>query len=319
LIKPKALQIGDVVAIIATSSPTDAAKVDKAIASIKGLGLFPIIYPSCYKKHGHLAGEDDERLQDFHDAFKNPLIKGIICLKGGAGSTRLLSKIDFKCIENNPKIFVGYSDVTALHVAINKICRMVTYHGPMALSDLFILENDTLHFEPFTLDSYQKNLFTSMPIGKIANPEGYPLKVLVEGVAEGELIGGNLSLLISTLGSPFEIDVKGKILFIEDTNEACYVVDRMLTALALAGKFEECAGIILGTWSGCKAESKTSYEGSDLTLEIIFEEVIKPFNKPTLMNLQSGHSSPHITLAFGTRVRINTKDLEICFLESGNQ
>ncbi len=310
MIKPNALQLGDVVAIIATSSPTDAPKIDKAIESIQALGLIPIIYPSCYKKHGHLAGHDHERLEDFHDAFKNPLIKGIICLKGGVGATRLLSKIDFKCIENNPKIFVGYSDVTALHVAINKICRMVTYHGPMALSD---------HFEPFTMASYQENIFTTKPIGKISNPEGYPLKVLVEGVAEGELIGGNLSLLISTLGSPFEIDVKDKILFIEDTNEACYVVDRMLTALALAGKFKECAGIILGTWSGCTPEIKSSYEGTDLTLETIFEEVIKPFNKPTLMNLQAGHNCPQITLSFGTRVRINTENLEIRFLESGNQ
>ncbi len=310
MIKPKSLQIGDVVAIIATSSPTDAPKVDKAIASIKALGLIPIIYPSCYKKHGHLAGCDDERLADFHDAFKNPNVKGIICLKGGVGSTRLLSKIDFRIIEDNPKIFVGYSDVTALHVAINKICRLVTYHGPMALSDFH---------DPFTLESYQKNIFDTAPIGKISNPEGFPLNVLVEGVAEGELIGGNLSLLVSTLGSPYEIDAKDKILFIEDTNEPCYVVDRMLTALALAGKFEDCAGIILGTWSGCNAELKSSYEGSDLSLETIFDEVIKPFNKPTFTNFQSGHNFPQITLAFGTRVRLNTKALEINFLESGNQ
>lgn len=319
IIKPKPLQQGDSVAIIAPSSPTDPHKVDKAVKAISALGLNPIIYPSCYKKHGHLAGLDWERAKDINDAFSNPDIKGIICLKGGMGSTRLLTKLDYEMISQNPKVFVGYSDITGLHMAFNKLCRMVTYHGPMALSDMYIFSEDKISIEAFTCESLYNNIFTSEAAGAITNPAGHKLEVLVDGVAEGELIGGNLSLLVSTLGSPYELDAKGKILFIEDTNEATYVVDRMLTALALAGKFKDCAGVILGTWNKCLPETKNSYEGEDLSLQTIFEEVIMPFGKPTILNFPAGHSYPQVTMAFGTIVRLDTSKPEVVFWESGNE
>lgn len=316
IVKPKALKPGDKVAIIAPSTPTDADKLRRGQEGLRSLGLQPIIFPTCHKNYGHLAGLDQERAADINRAFADPEIDGIICMKGGAGAYRLMPLLDYDAIRGNPKVFIGYSDVTALHMAFNKLCRMVTYHGPMLISDFFLGDNK---LEPFTLNSYKQALFGTGAAGRLENPPGEELRVLREGTAQGELIGGNLSLLISTLGSPWELDTTGKILFIEDISEAAYKVDRMLNALALAGKFKDCAGIILGSWTGCNPEQKSTYTGQDLPLETIFEEVIGPFNKPTILNLRAGHNYPAITLPFGVQVKIDTAVPEIVVLESGNR
>lgn len=313
--KPEALKPGDKVAIVAPSSPTDPNKLKLAAQRLSSLQLQPIIYPSCYESHGHLAGLDGQRARDINAAFAAEDIKGIICMKGGAGAYRLLPLLDYTLIAANPKIFVGYSDITALHVAINRLCRMVTYHGPMLISQLFLGED---HLEPYTLASFRHCLFASHAAGRVGNPPGEALGVLVEGAAQGELVGGNLSLLTATLGSPYELDARGKILFIEEINEPVYKVDRMLNALALAGKFRDCAGIVLGSWSGCRPEQKTTYAGSDLPLATVFAEVVEPFAKPTLLNFRAGHNYPQPTLAFGVQVKVDTQVLELVFLESGN-
>lgn len=311
IIKPKPLQPGDKVAIIAPSTPTDREKIEEALKAFATLELEPVIFPSCYQHHGHLAGLDSLRAQDVNRAFADPEIKGIICMKGGAGAYRLLPLLDYDTIRANPKVFIGYSDVTALHMAFNKICRIVTYHGQMLISDLFLGENK---LEPYSIASYKQALFGTTAVGKLENPAGEKLETLVAGVAEGELIGGNLSLLTATLGSPYELDVKDKILFIEEISEPVYKIDRMMNALALAGKFKDAAGVILGSWTGCKSEKKGSYNGQDLPLNTVFEEIIKPFNKPTITNLRAGHNYPQPTLAFGTKVRVDANIPEIRFL-----
>jgi len=136
--KPKALTPGDKVAILAPSTPTDADKLQRAAENFRSLGLEPVIYPTCTKHHGHLAGLDADRARDINEAFANHEIRGIVCMKGGAGAYRLLPLLDYDTIRANPKVFIGYSDITALHMAFNKLCRMVTYHGPMLISDLFL-------------------------------------------------------------------------------------------------------------------------------------------------------------------------------------
>lgn len=315
IIKPKALKKGDRIAIVAPSTPTGPDRLERAAAAFRQLELEPVIYPSCHMVHGHLAGLDADRAKDLNEAFADPDIQGIICMKGGAGAYRLLPLLDYELIRANPKVFVGYSDITALHMAINRVCRMVTYHGPMLASDLFLGESA---FETYTLASYKHALFSDQALGKLANPPGEELGVLVPGCAEGELIGGNLSLLVSTLGSPWELAVKDKILFIEDVYEAAYRIDRMLNALALAGKFRDCAGVVLGTWSNCNQEKKSGYDGYDLPLQTIFEEIIRPFNKPTILNLRAGHNYPAPTLPFGVRVRLDAAVPELVFLEASN-
>ncbi|MCT4566624.1 MAG: LD-carboxypeptidase [Maledivibacter sp.] len=311
MIKPKALNIGDRVAIIAPSSPTTEENVLKAEKAVKKMGLDPIIYPSCYSYHGHLSGTDIIRAKDINDAFKDPTIMGIICLKGGYGTPRLLNLIDYELIKNNPKYFLGYSDITALHMAFNKICKLVTYHGPMASAG-WIKDLD-----PYTKNYLKLSLFSNEKLNLLKNPSGEDFKTLVPGIAKGKIIGGNLSLLASTLGSPYEIDTKDKILFMEEVGEDNYCIDRMLMSLSLAGKFQDCRGIILGTFTNCKPDLKAD-SFQDLSLDEIFEEIIVPFNKPTLSNFRAGHNYPQPTFPMGVEVELDADNRNITFLEASN-
>lgn len=318
IIKPKPLNIGDRVAIIAPSSPTELTSVNNAEKRIRALELEPVMFPTCFTRYGHLAAKDEERARDVNDAFSDESIKGIICLRGGYGTPRILNMLDYEMIKKNPKVFVGFSDITALHIAFNKICRMVTYHGPMAVSNFAKIKDNSVDFEKYTYESMKNNIFNDEAIGQFKNPDAEELNVLVGGKAEGELIGGNLSLLSATLGSPYELDAKGKVLFIEEVDEPVYKIDRMLTSLALAGKFDDCEAVILGTWTNCEREKKGYENGYDLPLEEVFMNTLTRFNKPIITNFRAGHNYPQPTMPFGTIVKIDADKKEIIFTESGN-
>ncbi len=312
LLRPKPLIPGDKVALIAPSSPVPERNLRTAIESIKFLGLSPVIFPSCYMTHGYLSGRDESRSSDVNDAFGYSNIKGVFCLRGGFGVTRILPKIDFNKIKNNPKVFVGYSDITGLHTAINKFCNFVTFHGPMPTTNYTKLDD-------FTLNSLKKNIFSDEPLGEVFNPEEELLETINNGKAEGMVTGGNISLLLGTLGSPYEVDTKGKILFLEDVGERPYRLDKALTALSLAGKFEDCSGIILGTFAECEepdactVPSNTVIANSALTLNQIFEEVVKPFGKPTLLNFRAGHIYPQSTIPMGTYMEMDATNKRLIF------
>ncbi|MFA9422475.1 MAG: LD-carboxypeptidase [Sedimentibacter sp.] len=316
---PKLLCAGDKVAVIAPSSATDLVSVEKGEKRIKALGLNPVMFPTCYTNYGHLSAPDEERAKDVNDAFRDESIKGIICLRGGYGSPRILNLLDYSMIASNAKVFVGFSDITALHVAFNQICHMTTFHGPMATSNFGNIKDDKVEFDLYTYESLIKNLFTNEPIGVYKNPNDENLKSFCEGEAEGKIIGGNLTLLVSTMGSKYEIDTKGKILFIEEVGEPIYKIDRMLTTLALAGKFQQCEGVILGNFVNCEREKKAYEGGLDLTLEEVIKNTIVPFNKPIIYNFKAGHSFPQPTIAFGTQVKIDTGQCEIVFTQSGTR
>lgn len=317
IIKPKALREGDRVAVISPTTWADIDAVNKGEQRIRAMGLEPVMFSTCYSKHGYLSAPDEKRAEDVNNAFADESIKGIVCLRGGYGTMRILNLLDYDMIRKNPKIFMGYSDITGLHVAFNRICRMVTYHGPMALSSFAKVKGNKVKFEKYTYESLRKNLFTNEAPGLVENPKGEAMESLVGGKAEGEIIGGNLSLLAATLGSPYEVDAKGKILFIEDIGEPLYKIDRMLTSLALAGKFKDCAGVILGTWIDCLQQGSDE-EDTDSHLKEVFKEIIAPFSKPVIANFKAGHNFPQPTLAFGTKVIMDADKKEIIFIESGN-
>ena len=290
MIRPEPLKTGDRVAVIAPASPIKEnyeETLSKALANIKAMGWEPVIFPSCRTKHGYLSGNDALRASDVQEAFLDDSIQGIICLRGGYGTPRILSMLDYGIVRDNPKVFHGYSDITGLHMAFQQQCDLITYHGPMA-TDLL---NDAYSHQ--SIEDHLTGHYLHHPW---ENPIGYPMEPIVTGKAEGLLTGGNLSLLVSTLGSPYELDTNGKILFIEEVEEPIYKIDRMLNTLALAGKFKDCEGIILGTWRGCKAEQ------SGLTLDEVINEVVKPWKKPLVNNVRAGHVYPQMTLALGETV-----------------
>ena len=304
MLKPKRLKLGDTIGVVAPGSPTTEEKVEKVYNKLTKMGFKVVMGKSCYSKYGYLAGRDEIRAEDLNNMFGDKEINGIICLRGGYGTIRILDLLDYSLIRKNPKVFVGYSDITALHIAINKLSNLVTFHGPMAASDLIGDISD------FSLNSLYNSIFNEQFNPSIENPLE-DLKAINGGVAEGEIIGGNLSLIVSTIGTPYEIDTKGKILFIEEIGEEPYRIDRMLTQLRLSNKLQEVEGIILGNFNNCSPEDPDM----SLTLEEVIDNIIKPLNKPTLLNLQAGHCEPTITIPFGVKARLDADRKQITILE----
>lgn len=303
LIYPQPLRAGDKVALTAPSSPVSGKNLEAAVESIEFMGLSPVVMDSCLLHHGYMAGTDAQRADDLNRAFADPDIHGVFCLRGGYGASRLLPLLDFGMIRHSCKTFIGYSDITALHTAISRLCGFVTFHGPMPNTDYRRLDS-------FTLDSLTAALFGPYERIELKNPEHEDMIVMNSGTVEGILTGGNLSLLASTLGSPYEIDTKDRILFIEDVGERPYRLDRSLTALALAGKFRDCRGIILGTFAECDEPDHdtvppgTVIASSSLSLREIISEVVLPWKKPTLFNFRAGHIYPQSTLPMGGLIRM---------------
>lgn len=305
MIKPKPLQQGDSVAIIAPASPCDKKLIDKCIASLNELGLKVVIGESCISEHGFLSGTDDIRANDINCMFADKNIKGIFALRGGYGCARLLDLLDFKLIKKNPKIFIGYSDITALHIAINQKSKLITYHGPMISTELI------KGLDEYSADYYKKFIFGNEKVEELFNPEGNTLEVINNGIASGQLTGGNLSLICSSLGTKYEINTKNKILFLEEVEEVPYKVDRMLTHLKQSGKLKDVNGIILGAFTNCIAPNNKK----SLSLQEVFTEIILPLKKPTISNLVCGHCLPTLTLPLGEKVLLDANNKKVKILE----
>ena len=229
------------------------------------------------------------------DAFEVKNIDAVFCIRGGYGAARLLDLIDFDVIKNNPKIFLGLSDITALHIAFNQKCDLVTYHGPVG--------RRFVDMDEYTKESVFKNITTDSEI-IFENPKCEELFTLYDGICEGEIVCGNLSLINTSLGTEYEIDTKDKILFIEETSEYVYNVDKMINHLHMAGKFEDCKGIIFGDFDNCR-----KVRDEDWSVEDIINEIAQRYKKPTIYNLQSGHCVPVGTIPLGA----------MCYLDATNK
>ncbi|MBM4763414.1 LD-carboxypeptidase [Bacillus sp. B15-48] len=303
LMKPKKLKKGDTVGIIAPAGTPQREKLEKGVEFLREVGLKTKLGRHIYRKNGYLAGSDEERVEDLHSMFADSEVKAIFCARGGYGTARIAERIDYELIKKNPKIFWGYSDITFLHLAIQKRTGLVTFHGPMIASDYGSDEIDSL-----TKNSL-KQLFEPNPLQY--STEQSPLETVVDGVAFGPLIGGNLTLITSTLGTSFEIDTNGKILLIEEINEEPRAIDRMFNQLSMAGKLEGAAGILLGDFHHCISESPASFE-----LEEVLEHYIKRVNKPTLAGLKIGHCQPNLAVPLGVNAILDSRQQQL-IVENG--
>ncbi len=306
MIKPNPLKPGSRVALVAPSSPVGEEKLSLSLESIRFLGFTPVLYPSCTMQNGYLAGTDKARAKDINDAFSNAEIDGVFCLRGGYGAMRILPLLNYDLIKSNPKVFVGYSDITALHTVINELCGFITFHAPMPTAGYHTMDY-------FSLESLSDAIFGSKLGGRVFNPPDEPLISLCPGKAKGIMAGGNLSVLASTLGSPYEINTKGKILFIEDVDERPYRIDKSLTALDLAGKLDDCEGIVSGTFSNC--EEKELEPSMTLTLSQILKQVIGQKKKPALHNFRAGHIYPQSTIPMGAKTYLDADNGILRFME----
>jgi len=294
--KPKRLTPGDTVGIIApASAPPDPRNIDHSIEAIERLGFKPKLAPNVRKRWGFLAGSDRERAADLMRMVTDRAVKAIVCVRGGYGTARLLSLLDYHVIRSNPKILLGYSDITSLHCAFLKKANLVSYHGPMLNSD-FIKEN----CPDFTLQSFLKTLTTPKAPGGICQGyKGKTVAILRRGRAAGPLIGGNLSLLCSTLGTPYQPSFSRAILFIEDLDERPYRFDRMLTHLLNAGLLQQVAGIAIGINENCEDPHSTKTREYRQTLDDVLTERLLPLKVPLITGLPFGHVPYNATLPIG--------------------
>lgn len=306
--KGKALTVGDTLGVVAPSSPPkDKASIDRGKEKLETLGFNVKLGPSCFETHGgYLAGTPDTRARDVNGMFQDPEVDAIMCLRGGYGTPQILHLLDYDLIAENPKLFIGYSDITALHTAIGQKSGLATVHGPMLASDI------AGDFSDFSMQSLLRTLTERSPLGELTNPPGEEIECLVGGMAQGKIVGGNLSLITATLGTPYELDTKDKILFLEDVGEEPYRVDRMLTQLALAGKLDDAAGFVIGDWSDC--ESKDYPDG--FTVFDLLEKIMPPFGKPAIYNVKAGHCEPTLTIPFGVETTLDATRIKLTVEES---
>ena len=311
LIKPKRLKTGDTVAIIAPASGVSAEDFDKALQNLADLGLRTKIGKHARAQNGFLAGTDRQRLEDLHWAFADKEIDAVWCVRGGYGVSRLLPAVNFNLIKRNPKIFIGYSDITALHISIYQNCGLATFHGPVAASTFSdyaknqvknVLMNPSA---PYKIELSPANIAKESSLFKT--------EVVTRGKARGKLIGGNLSLLTALAGTPFGLrNTRGKILFIEDVNEQPYRIDRMLTQLRQTIDLKQLGGIALGVFADCEAKDS----GSQTLLEVV-KDRLGDLRIPVIYGLSFGHIRDQFTLPIGIEAELDTETATMTFLESG--
>lgn len=304
ILHPKPLHAGDTVALITPSTfVSDPDRLQLVAHTVEYFGLKAKFGRNVGKKWGYAGGTIDERLDDLHAAFSDPEVKAVFCIRGGYAAAQLLDRIDYPLIARNPKIFIGYSDITALHLAIHKLTGLVTFHGPVGTSS----------FTEYTQESYKRALFGTRPLGTLTNPSEsntlrprHHLRTIHPGTVRGKLIGGNMSLICSTMGTPYEIDTRGRILFIEDVDEQAYTIDRMLTQLRLAGKLQQAAGIIWGECSDCGPKDwKPSFPEGNFSIGEVVDNILGPLKVPIVSGLTIGHTADQLTLPIGVEATLD--------------
>lgn len=299
--RPRRLRPGDRVLLVAPSGPASEERIRHGEERCRALGLEPVVAPSARKQHGYFAGTDEERAADLRAGFRDDSITALWAVRGGYGAIRLLTRVDLEPLRRNPKAFIGFSDNTAIHLALNR-AGMVSFLGPHAPED----------FPEVTDASFRKVLFEGDAPGLLPLPTNRPAPVpLAGGVAEGPLIGGNLTLLASACGTPFSLQTRGAIVLIEDVGDPIHHIDRHLTQLYLAGALDGAAGIAFGHFSNIE---KTP---NDRPIVDVLREWVEPLGIPAVFDLPFGHEPENWTLPLGARARLdgNAGTLEI--LEPG--
>ena len=311
IVRPKRLKKGDTVGIIAPSSGVSKEEFDKALQNMGDLGFKTKTGKYATAVNGFLAGTDAERLEDLHWAFSDKEIDAVWCVRGGYGLSRILPEIDYALIKRNPKVFIGYSDITALHMAIHQNAGLVTFHGPVAASTYS--EYTKKHVINALMDAVVPDKIELSPDNVAKDTLAFKTQVIIKGTARGKLIGGNLSLLTALAGTPYALrNIKGKILFTEDVGERPYRIDRMFTQLKQSVDLKELAGIALGVFEGCDAPDDKSQTVID-----VVKDQLGSLGIPVIYGLSFGHIRDQFTLPIGVEAEMDTEKATVTLLEAG--
>ncbi|MBK9338923.1 MAG: LD-carboxypeptidase [Lewinellaceae bacterium] len=310
-IKPPRLRDGATVALIAPASPASDEKIAKALANLTAFGYQVREGSALRARHGYLAGEDAARLADLHWAFSDPDVDAVWCVRGGYGATRLLPYIDYNLLRKNPKPFIGYSDVTALHLAISQQTGLVTFHGPVAASDF--PENTLQHLRAVVASPQPGYRIQAPDAGAELPGAEYQPFTITPGTTRGRLTGGNLSLLATLAGTAFQPSFDGKIVFIEDVGEQPYRIDRLLTQLLQATDLRKAAGIVLGVFAECGPKNAEF----SLTLPETLTDRLGNLGMPVAYGLPFGHVAHQATFPYQIEAQLDADNRTLILLESG--
>lgn len=293
-----ALREGDLVALVAPAGPlSNEEEFARAAQIVRSLGLVPRICEHARAKQGYLAGSDRERADDFNAAARDPHVRGIFALRGGYGTMRLLDAVDYDALASDPKVVLGYSDLTALLNAITQRTGLVTFHGPVAALSQFTGNE---------LGWLRRAVMQAEPIGELIASGA---SVIAGGTAAGVLRGGNLSLVVSLLGTPYEIDTAGALLVLEEVEEAPYRIDRMLTQLRLSGALAKAAGVLVGTCANCDVGEEHPYAA--MPLQATLHDRLGDLGIPVISELPIGHAGEQWTLPVGLRASMTERGIRI--------
>jgi muramoyltetrapeptide carboxypeptidase len=301
-IYPKPLRKGGTIGLVTPGSALSRSAFEKSITSLSELG-FQVKYTSNLRvRADFLSGTDQQRVDDLHQMFEDDEVDAVFCARGGYGATRLLDLIDYDIIRNNPKPFLGYSDITALHAAFYKHTGLVCFHGPVGASE----------WNDFSAD-YVTDILTK---GKKVKIRAENPTIISSGKASGKLIGGNLSLLTALIGTPHDVDYSDHLLFIEEVGESTYRVDRMLTQLLSSGKLKNVAGIALGYFTDCDADPSSPYYEYSIGLKEVLADRLGGLGVPVVYGFPIGHEPHNATLPIGVNAQIDAERGVIKLLES---
>ncbi len=297
---PKALEPGARVALTCPASPPLDGSIEKAKRYLEALGLQVVVGASCLYGSGYLAGTPELRAEELQHFFEDPTIGGILAAKGGYGSVQIVDALDYDTIKQHPKIFLGYSDITTLHLALGRYADLETYHGPMPTTEWIRRDFD---------EGSRHSLLQTI----LAPPE--PIDIVVatcriprSGRARGILTGGNLALLAASIGTPYALETRGRLLLIEDVDEAPYRIDRMLWQLKLAGVFKEVAGVLFGPFTRCE-------DGGEISVDDVLDAFIEELDCPVVKDFPAGHELPALTLPMGRVLTLEADERKVRLFE----
>jgi muramoyltetrapeptide carboxypeptidase len=298
-VRPKRLSAGDTVGLVLPASAVfESDHLALAREQLEAIGFKVRIGAHALDRFGYFAGRDRDRAADINQLFADDGVAGIVCYTGGWGSPRVLPHLDYDLMTRKPKVIIGYSDITALINAIHQRSGIVTFHGPVGGSG----------YDPYTLENFRRVVMTPEPAGVLALPPKRPMELidrlnrvvhLGPGKASGRLVGGNLTMIASLMGTPFQLDAAGAILFLEDTHEEIYRIDRMLTQLALGGIFSSMAGFVFGRCTECE------FKGPGFSLEDVLRDRFSSLGVPALSGLSFGHIDQKLTLPIGVNATLD--------------
>ncbi|HCY74541.1 MAG TPA: LD-carboxypeptidase [Ignavibacteriales bacterium] len=311
IIKPPRLKAGDKLAIVAPGSYISEEELQDSIKNLNQLGFETTYSKKVLLQSGYFAGTDKDRADDLMEKFSDKSVKGIVCARGGYGCARILPLLDYEVIRSNPKVLIGYSDITALLYGIYKKSGLITFHGPVGTSTF----NDysVNNFNKVLINPERTSLFPNSTSGEDENI--YGVTTITKGKGKGRLVGGNLSIMVSLIGTEFDVDYSNKIIFIEEIGEEPYRVDRMLTQMIQAGKFENAAGVMMGIFRKCEVKKESDLTAKSFTLMEVLKDRLGSLKIPVVYGMSFGHVKDKFTIPFGLLAELDAGKQTFTLLE----